>query len=331
MGSLNSTKNISIIMDIILKHKLNSRNEPCEVWNYSPGLEQRSAAGYLGVKNLGCFCYMISLLQQLFMMPKFRKGILSLDEPKEDKENQLSDNIIYQLQVMYTNLQESHRQYFDPTNFCKANKDYDGQPTDVSMQMDCDEFFNMLCQKVEDGLKKTPHEKLLNDIWCGNLCSQLICQSCKTNSEREEAFFTVSLDLKGKQSITEALEFYVEGELLTGGNAYFCEKCDKKVDAIMRICLKTLPSTLILHMKRFEFNFDTMRKLKLNDYCEFPLSLNMKPYTREGIQEIEMKEEQEKKETTLEKTKSEEDNNDDNNDDDDEEKQKENEEKNTIK
>ena len=288
-------------------------------WNYSPSAEQRSDVGYVGIKNLGCICYMISLLQQLFMIPKFRSGILSLPLPKEYNNTQtnmlctadsnnnsqdssgssacssLDDNLLYQLQLMYANLQESCRQYYDPTPFCKSNKDYDGQPTDVSIQMDADEFFNMLCEKVEEGLKKSSQEKLLKNIWCGNLCSQLICQECKTNSERDEAFFTVSLDIKNKNSILEALEFYVQGELLTGGNKYSCEKCDKKVDALMRRCLKTLPSVLILHLKRFEFNFDTMRKLKLNDYCEFPMTLNMKPYTREGIKQMEEQQENERK------------------------------------
>lgn len=26
-----------------------------------------------------------------------------------------------------------------------------------------------------------------------------------------------------------------------------------------------------------------MRKVKVNDYCEFPMRLNMYPYTKEGI------------------------------------------------
>ena len=50
-------------------------------WNYSPVAEQRSKVGFVGIKNLGCICYMNSLLQQLFMMPAFRRGILSLYPP----------------------------------------------------------------------------------------------------------------------------------------------------------------------------------------------------------------------------------------------------------
>jgi ubiquitin carboxyl-terminal hydrolase 9/24 len=36
-------------------------------------------------------------------------------------------------------------------------------------------------------------------------------------------------------------------------------------------------------LKRFEFDFDSMEKIKLNDYCEFPLNLDMKPYTKEFL------------------------------------------------
>jgi hypothetical protein len=42
-------------------------------------------------------------------------------------------------------------------------------------------------------------------------------------------------------------------------------------------------STLILHLKRFEFNLDAMVKIKLNDHCEFPLELDMEPFTVEGL------------------------------------------------
>ena len=101
----------------------------------------------------------------------------------------------------------------------------------------------------------------------------------------------------------------MEGDLLDGDNAYFCEGCDKKVDTLKRTCIKTLPNTLILHLKRFvfiylliielisnihyflkisfDFDFDTMRNEKVNDYCEFPMELDMQPYTREGVAQIE--------------------------------------------
>jgi ubiquitin carboxyl-terminal hydrolase 9/24 len=75
----------------------------------------------------------------------------------------------------------------------------------------------------------------------------------------------------------------VEGEMLEGDNAYFCEKCEKKVSTLKRCCIKRLPNTLFLVLKRFEFDFDTMQKVKVNDYCEFPLDLDMTPYCQQEL------------------------------------------------
>jgi len=75
-------------------------------------------------------------------------------------------------------------------------------------------------------------------------------------------------------------------------NAYQCYHCDAKVTALRRVCIKKLPNTLIIVLRRFEFNFDTMRKVKLNDYCEFPMEIDMEPYTEEGIERKERENEE---------------------------------------
>jgi ubiquitin carboxyl-terminal hydrolase 34 len=53
--------------------------------------------------------------------------------------------------------------------------------------------------------------------------------------------------------------------------------------------LQKLPRIMMLHLKRFEFDLEKMRNVKLNDRCEFPMSLNMEPYTKEyiGRQELD--------------------------------------------
>lgn len=42
---------------------------------------------------------------------------------------------------------------------------------------------------------------------------------------------------------------------------------------------------MIVTLKRFEFDYDTMQKFKLNTYCSFPENINFLPYTKEGLQE----------------------------------------------
>ena len=68
----------------------------------------------------------------------------------------------------------------------------------------------------------------------------------------------------------------IKGDVLDGDNAFFCGRCNKKVSAVKRVCLKKLPDYLILALKRFEFDFENMSKVKVNDFCEFPMELNLK-------------------------------------------------------
>lgn len=282
-----NSANLMLIREMMYKkHILHMERENYNTWNFSAEDERRSSAGYVGLKNLGCTCYMNSLLQQLFMMPKFRTGILSLPRNSNHrgaKDNGDNSGYFLELQAIMCNLQESQKRFFDPRSFVETNRDYEGNPINIYAQMDVDEYFNMMCEKLDEHLKGSIQEKLLQNIWCGKLSSQLICKGCPHRSERDDPFYVISLDIKDKASIQEALELYVKGEMLEGDNAFKCEKCNTKRDTLKRSCVKTLPNTLILHLKRFEFDFDTMRKVKLNDHCEFPMQLNMEPYTTLGI------------------------------------------------
>ena len=68
-----------------------------------------------------------------------------------------------------------------------------------------------------------------------------------------------------------------------------------------RICYKKLSNTLIIHLKRFDYSIDAMgdiRQFKITDYFEFPLDLDMEPYTTEGIAKLEALEMEKKKRET---------------------------------
>ena len=64
-----------------------------------------------------------------------------------------------------------------------------------------------------------------------------------------------------------------------------CEDCGKKKDTRTRTCLERLPNFLIVHLKRFKMDYSTMKSVKLNDRCSFPMVLDVKPYTAKGIDE----------------------------------------------
>jgi len=75
----------------------------------------------------------------------------------------------------------------------------------------------------------------------------------------------------------------VAGELLEGDNAYLCEPLGRKVAALKRTCLAALPPTLVVHLKRFEFDYASMTRVKVRERFEFPTRLDAWPYTVEGL------------------------------------------------
>lgn len=282
-----SYQNRSMLVLLLQKNHLRSHSggrNPHE-WNFEAKSDEKSGSGYLGMKNLGCICYMNAVLQQLFMIPQLRKNILSIDMTTVYKSDQeMHDGEVYQLQYMMASLQESEKQYYNPATFCHSFKDYDGNPTNVNVQEDSGGFLEKLVDKVSEKLKKTPHEKAFSGVIEGVFANELIGRNgCPHYKEREEEFNAVQLEIKNKKTLQESLNAFVEGELLEGSNQYNCSQCNKKVDTLKRMCIKKLPNTLVFVLKRFALDYNTLQTTKLNDQLEFPEELDMKPYTKEGL------------------------------------------------
>ncbi|RLN94677.1 hypothetical protein BBJ28_00007697 [Nothophytophthora sp. Chile5] len=267
-------------------------------WNYTPADSLQDASEriqHAGLENPGCICYMNALVQQLFMMPVFRDGLLALDCSQTAAVSSSSSwrEEVTQLQRLFASLAYTNYRSFDPTAFALSHKDMDGNPTDVRQQMDADEFFSLLLDRVEMFIHPRAtasdttadpdaSQGFMERCFGGVLVNQVLTQQGNL-SEREEKFFALSLEVSKKRHLTESLALYVQGESLEGENAYFCEREQQKVSATKRICIKRLPQTLVCHLKRFEFDFYSMEKMKLNDFLEFPTELDMYPYTSEAL------------------------------------------------
>jgi len=252
--------------------------------NFDTDVGMRSSSGFTGLKNFGATCYMNSVIQQLFMVPDLRYGILSSAVQADEKFS----STLFQLQLVFANLQETEKKYYTPRDFTKTIR-IEGGPVDVRRQQDAQEFFNILLDTLETELKTTTNEKLLKEVFGGELCSEIksLEDEYEYVSQTIEPFFSVQLDIKNKKSIEEALDFYIKPDILEGDNKYYCEKYDKKIKVHKRAFLNKTSNTLIINLKRFEFNYNTLSRYKVNDYCEFPMELNIKPWTQEGILERE--------------------------------------------
>jgi ubiquitin C-terminal hydrolase len=264
----------------------------------------KSKTGYCGLQNPGCICYMNSTIQQLFMIPEFRGKILDVDIRGDDSSggggadlsaDELQDNVLYQLQLLFAYLQESDKVFVEPDDLCASIKDYEGQPTDVTIQQDASEFVSNFFQQLEGNLMSTRHESLLKEVFGGVFCNELLASGGK-RSERLEPFFMISVPVgQGKNSLEEGLKSFIAGETVdytweskkdpNGSSSDPKNVIKESLPTTKRTSLRTLPSHLIVHLKRFEFDFETMQQIKINQRYSFPLTLDLYPYTIYGRQD----------------------------------------------
>jgi len=233
----------------------------------------RTEVGYAGLRNLSNTCYLNSLFAQLFMNVQFR-GIF-LDSNSLDLSKQ---NLVSELAKVFAYMQNSYEKFIDPSGAVEAITTYEGEQIDVSVQMDVDEFFNLLFDRLE-GQIDGPARELFKSIYGGQLVQQVKSKECEHISERLEPFSAVQVEIKGKARLEDSLRAYVEGEVLQGENKYSCTSCGRHVDAVKRACLKDVPDNLIFNLKRFDYDIMTGMRAKVNDEFQFPDTLDIAPYT----------------------------------------------------
>lgn len=313
--------NLKQLADMLTEMFYSENDHPLTEWEYLPPVGPRPVRGFVGLKNAGATCYMNSVLQQLYMIEDIRNGILSVEgaatdlnedfsgeermeneaaflfthqqtsenEEKENKDESRKDynlGVLKQVQAIFGHLACSKLQYYVPRGFWKHFKLW-GEPVNLREQHDALEFFNSLVDSLDDALKTLGQPCLLTQILGGTFADQKICQDCPHRYSREESFTTLNIDIRNHSNLLDSLEQYVKGDLLEGANAYHCEKCNKKVDTVKRLCIKKLPKILAIQLKRFDYDWERECAIKFNDYFEFPRELDMEPYTVRGLAKIE--------------------------------------------
>mmetsp|Transcript_24439 Transcript_24439/g.56365 ORF Transcript_24439/g.56365 Transcript_24439/m.56365 type:complete len:3222 (+) Transcript_24439:123-9788(+) len=211
-------------------------------------------------------------------------------ETSEDKDRR----VLEQIQRTFMYLSRSEKRFLDPRPLVEACKySMTNLQNDVYDQNDADEFLVQLLDKVEVGFKQggaggAECLKQLKLCFGGKLDYQKIPKEgddFPTTTTRE-AFNHLQLKVLGMDTIHDSLAAFVEGELMDGDNKVEFDDGVKRA-CVRRTCIGTLPNVLVLHLKRFEFDYNTFETMKLNSRCAFPEKLNMRPYTTQGIAEAE--------------------------------------------
>lgn len=117
-------------------------------WDYSPLVDAKMEAGFVGLKNAGATCYMNSVLQQFFTEPGLVEQILTT----ELDDNDSSAALFLELQRLMAHLRESEQQYYVPQKFWEVFRLW-GQQVNPREQQDAFEFYTCLIDQVDEFLK----------------------------------------------------------------------------------------------------------------------------------------------------------------------------------
>ncbi|KAF0877103.1 ubiquitin carboxyl-terminal hydrolase 44 isoform X1 [Crocuta crocuta] len=192
-------------------------------------------------------------------------------------------------------------------------------------QQDAQEFLCELLDKIQHELETTgtrlpaliptSQRKLIkhvlnvvNNIFHGQLLSQVTCVACDNKSNTIEPFWDLSLEFperyqcSGKDItsqpclVTEMLAKFTETEALEG-KIYVCDQCNSKrrrfssksvvlTEARKQLMICHLPQVLRLHLKRFRWSGRNNRE-KIGVHVGFEEILNMEPYCcRESLKSL---------------------------------------------
>jgi len=173
----------------------------------------RSPTGYVGLRNLSNTCYLNSLFTQLFMNVSFREFMLGATVA----DGGASQKLLHQTQILFSHMQNTLMRYVDPTGLAASIRTYEETSIDVNIQMDVDEFFNLLFDRWESQILAPDAKKRFRSFYGGQLVQQVKSKECSHISERLEPFSAIQCDIKGKTCLQESLQAYVDGEVMEGG------------------------------------------------------------------------------------------------------------------
>ncbi|KAE9415473.1 hypothetical protein Angca_009957 [Angiostrongylus cantonensis] len=237
--------------------------------------DSKKHAGYIGLKNQGATCYMNSVLQTLYFTTKLRKAVYDMPVSQGDSEN----SVALAMQRVFYDLQHSD----EPVNTRRLTKSFGWSSTEVFTQHDVQELCRVLLDNLESKMKMSSVEDEIPRLFRGVMKSYIRCTNVNFESTKEEPFYDIQLNIKGKCNIMQSFRDYVQVERLDGENKYDAgdygmQPAEKGVKFV------SFPPVLHLHLLRFQYDATLDANVKINDKFSFPDKLCLNEFM-EGNEE----------------------------------------------
>lgn len=144
----------------------------------------------------------------------------------------------------------------------ELTRSFGWETQDIFAQQDVQELNRILMESLEQKMKGTEAENSLTKMFVGKTKTYIKCINVDYSSERIEDFWDIQLNVRGFKNLDESFKDYIAVETMDGENKYFAEGHDLQ-DARKGVIFESFPEVLHLHLKRFEYDFNTMQMHKV--------------------------------------------------------------------
>ncbi|KAK9076586.1 hypothetical protein SSX86_004920 [Deinandra increscens subsp. villosa] len=252
---------------------------------YEDGNEKLAMVG-AGLANLGNTCFFNAVLQCFTHSVLLVQGLYSHTHPTPcDCINErfcllcaLREHI--ELSLSSTGKTVAPWKFID-------NLSYFSSSFQRYQQEDAHEFLQCLLDRLEtsvsnsktkdDGLSSQTNN-LVKQVFGGRVISKLRCCNCNHISDTYELSVDLSLEIEDVNTLSNALESFTKVEHIEDEEMKFtCDNCKQKVFVEKQLMLDQTPPVCAFHLKRFKNDGSYVEKIE--KHVEFPLELDLQPYT----------------------------------------------------
>ena len=197
--------------------------------------------GIVGFENPGLFCYLNTGIQICISIERFRNYFLQ--QKYEDIHNDKFKLYCSLFHKLFMAAFSRDKGVITPLSFWK----FVNERFPKGRMHDLPEFLRYIFGHIEAELH-SEQRNFIRNLFEGTYESCIKCSACNKESKITESFLDLPITLT--PSLISSLACFTSPELIK--NDYNCESCKTKTSALKTLAFCTLPTHLILQVKRFK-------------------------------------------------------------------------------